>query len=225
MPVTTVDARITDIHMENFIKSSDKPVTGMVEARAVLTGRGNSVHKVAASASGTADGGDPVRPDPHSLAEWLGINVLNALSLTLCGRPQRYRSALRRGAFQRQGRRPHQPAIRPRHRSGAGGWAAARVDLKDETVDLHLQGKPKHFQLFRLRAPITRQRPAAASRCWAWTPGPALTQGAIGAGLAVVNPLAAILAFIDPGLAKNANCAGLLGHRQSAGRAGQERPQ
>ena len=36
-----------------------------------------------------------------------------------------------------------------------------------------------------------------------------VSSGAIGAGLAVINPLAAIFAFLDPGLAKNADCSGL----------------
>jgi len=54
LPISTVDARITDVHVESFIKSADKPIEGLVEARAVLTGSGNSVHKVAATAGGTA---------------------------------------------------------------------------------------------------------------------------------------------------------------------------
>ncbi|HEY0267228.1 MAG TPA: AsmA family protein, partial [Rhizomicrobium sp.] len=36
VPVSSVDARITDIHAESFIKGGDKPITGLVEARAVL---------------------------------------------------------------------------------------------------------------------------------------------------------------------------------------------
>ena len=43
IPTSSVDARITDIRAENFIRGSDKPLTGMVEARAVLTGTGKSV--------------------------------------------------------------------------------------------------------------------------------------------------------------------------------------
>lgn len=32
--VTSVDARLTDIRIENFIQGADKPLTGTVEARA-----------------------------------------------------------------------------------------------------------------------------------------------------------------------------------------------
>jgi hypothetical protein len=48
-------------------------------------------------------------------------------------------------------------------------------------------------------------------------PKPALVQGGIGAGLAVLNPFAAILAFLDPGLAKDADCGALLGAAQASG--------
>jgi AsmA family protein len=74
----------------------------------------------------------------------------------------------------------------------------------------------------RLRAPITMrgqwQHPSFGVEA-----GPALAQGGIAAALGVINPFAAILAFIDPGLAKDANCAPLLATakaQRSAGQAG-----
>ena len=48
-------------------------------------------------------------------------------------------------------------------------------------------------------------------------PAPALAQGGIALALGVVNPLAAILAFIDPGLAKDANCGPLLADAKAKG--------
>ena len=91
-----------------------------------------------------------------------------------------------------------------------------RVDLHDESLDLTLQGQPKSFQIFRVKVPITLSGKLASPRIGI-DPKPALTQGGIGVGLAVLNPFAAILAFIDPGLAKDANCAALLGDAQSKG--------
>ncbi len=82
LPVTTVDARLTGIEIANFIKGAEKPVSGQVEARAVLTGKGNSAHKVGATANDTFT---TVIPNGHireSLANWMGINVLNALLLS-----------------------------------------------------------------------------------------------------------------------------------------------
>ena len=38
VPVTSVDARLTDLHIEHFIKSGEKPLAGLLEARAQLSG-------------------------------------------------------------------------------------------------------------------------------------------------------------------------------------------
>ncbi|HUO02670.1 MAG TPA: AsmA family protein, partial [Rhizomicrobium sp.] len=85
VPLTRMDARITDIHMEHFIKGSEKPLSGLVEARAQLAGAGASVHKVAASANGTVTAVVPQGTMKKSLAEWMGVNVLSALGLSLSG--------------------------------------------------------------------------------------------------------------------------------------------
>jgi len=209
VPVTSVDARVTDIHMENFIKGAEKPISGIAEARAVLTGKGNSVHKVAASARGTATAVIPSGHIRKSLAEWLGINVLNAVGLTLAG--DNSDTSLRCAVAHfgaRDGVLTSQQFIfdtDPVLVQGTGS-----VDLGKENMDLRLQGNPKHFQIFRLRAPITisgkLEHPVLGVDA-----GQAVTQGVIGVGLAAINPLAVILAFIDPGLAKNADCTGLMG--------------
>jgi hypothetical protein len=47
--------------------------------------------------------------------------------------------------------------------------------------------------------------------------GPAVAQGGIGLALGFLNPLASILAFIDPGLAKDANCGPLLAAAKAQG--------
>jgi uncharacterized protein involved in outer membrane biogenesis len=208
VPVTSVDAKVTDLKMENFIKGADKQISGTAEARAVLTGRGNSVHKVAASASGTATAVIPSGKFRKSLAEWLGIDVINALSLTLAN--DNSETGLRCAVAHfgaKDGVLTSQQFVfdtDPVLVQGSG-----TVDLGKETMDLRLQGQPKHFQIFRLRAPITvsgsLQHPAIGV-----DPGPAAVQGAIGLGLGAVNPLAAILAFVDLGLAKNADCTGLM---------------
>jgi len=90
------------------------------------------------------------------------------------------------------------------------------INLRDETLDLRLQGKPKHFQFVRLRAPITVsgswQHPALGVKA-----GTAVAQAGFGAALGLLNPFAAILAFIDPGLAKDANCGPLLSEAKAKG--------
>ena len=215
VPLTSVDARISDLHIEHFIKSSEKPLSGLVEARAQLSGSGTSVHMVASTARGVFTAVVPQGAMKKSLAEWAGVNVLSALGLNLSG--DQSATGLRCAVMHfdaRGGLLSSQQIVLdtdPTRIDGSG-----TVNLKDETVNLTLQGKPKHFQLLHLNAPITLsgklQSPAIGVNT-----KPALAQGAIGAGLGLLAPFAALFAFVDPGLAKDANCAGLLADAKSQG--------
>jgi uncharacterized protein involved in outer membrane biogenesis len=215
IPTSTVDARLSDIHAESFIKGSDKPINGILEARAVLTGTGNSVHAAASNANGSFTAVVPSGGMRHSLAEWTGIDVLTALSLNLSGDTSNTNLRCAVAGFDvRQGRLSSQQIIfdtEPVRVDGSG-----TIDLRDETLNLRLQGKPKHFQLVRLRAPITVsgpwQHPVLGVKA-----GTAVAQGGLGAALGFLNPFAAILAFIDPGLAKDANCGPLLAEAKAQG--------
>lgn len=215
VPVTSVDARVTDIHIEHFIKSGDKPLSGLVEARAQLQGSGNSVHKAASSASGVFTAVVPQGGMRKSLAEWAGVNVLSALGLSLAGDESGtalHCAVMHFGA--RDGVLTSRQIVLDTDPTRIDGHGT--VNLKDETVDITLQGKPKHFQFLHLNAPITMSGKLAA-------PGlgvdgkPLIAQGALGAGLGLLSPFASILAFIDPGLAKDANCAGLLADAKGKG--------
>jgi uncharacterized protein involved in outer membrane biogenesis len=90
------------------------------------------------------------------------------------------------------------------------------INLRDETLDMQMQGKPKNFQLMRVRAPITISG-SLAHPTLGVKAGAAVAQGGIAAALGFINPLAAILAFVDPGLAKDANCGPLLADAKAKG--------
>ena len=215
IPTSSVDARITDIRAENFIKSSDKPIFGLLEARAVLTGTGKSVHDAASNANGSFTAVVPSGGMRHSLAEWTGIDVLTALSLNLAGDNSNTNLRCAVASFgAKDGVLTSQHIVidtDPVRVDGAG-----RIDLRDETLDMRLQGKPKNFQLVRVRAPIT-VKGAWAHPALGVEAGPVLAQGGLGAALGLLNPFAAILAFIDPGLAKDANCGPLLADAKAKG--------
>lgn len=215
VPVTSVDARVSDIHIEHFIKNAEKPLSGVVEARAQLQGSGNSVHKAASSANGVFTAVVPQGSMKKSLAEWAGVNVLSALGLTLAGDQSGtalHCAVMNFGA--RDGMLGSQQIVLDTDPTRIDGHGT--INLKDETVNITLQGKPKHFQFLHLNAPITMSGKLES-------PGlgvdskPAIAQGAFGAGLGLLSPFAAILAFIDPGLAKDANCAGLLADAKGQG--------
>jgi len=84
------------------------------------------------------------------------------------------------------------------------------VKLGLEELDLSIKGEPKKFRFTRLRTPIEigghLRKPKVGVNA-----GKVAAQGAVATALgAALTPFAAILAFVDPGLAKNADCAGLL---------------
>ncbi len=215
VPVTAVDARITDIRIEHFIKGTEKPLSGLVEARAQLSGTGTSVHKVAASAGGVFTAVLPQGEMKKSLAEWMGVNLLSALGLNLAGDQSNTNLRCAVMHFEaRDGVLSSQQIVLDTDPTRLDGHGS--VNLKDETVNLTLQGKPKHFQFLHLNAPITLSGKLAAPVLGVDSK-PAITQGAIGAGLALLSPFAAILAFVDPGLAKDANCAGILANARDQG--------
>jgi uncharacterized protein involved in outer membrane biogenesis len=215
VPVTSVDARITDIHIEHFIKGSDKPLSGLIEARAQLRGSGSSVHKVASSADGVFTAVVPQGSMKKSLAEWAGVNVLGALGLSLTGDQSSTNLHCAVMHFEaHNGVLGSQQIVLDTDPTRIDGHGT--VNLKDETMDIALQGKPKHFQFLHLNAPIILSGKLASPSIGVDSKA-LIAQGAIGAGLALLSPFASILAFIDPGLAKDANCAGLLADAKSQG--------
>jgi len=94
---------------------------------------------------------------------------------------------------------------------------AGAIDMNAERLDLKVQGHPKKLRLVRLMLPIEAKGPLMRPHLGV-EPGKAIAQGGVAAALAsFLSPLAAILPFIDPGLAKDANCAGLLGQAAHEG--------
>lgn len=84
------------------------------------------------------------------------------------------------------------------------------IDLRDETMSFVLNGKPKKFRLVRVNAPITIKGGLTSPKIGVDVVK-ALPQVAIGAAIGVfAAPLAAILPFVALGVAKNADCSGLL---------------
>ncbi|MBV9512002.1 MAG: hypothetical protein JO303_17140 [Caulobacteraceae bacterium] len=91
------------------------------------------------------------------------------------------------------------------------------INLNSEALDFTLNGHPKKFRLIRVAAPIAITGQLGAPKIGI-KPGKAPLQAAAAVALAVVaTPAAAVLPFIDPGLAHNADCAGLLTQARAEG--------
>ena len=212
VPVTTVDARLSNVQLKNFVpgpKGEDVPIEGDLLARVKLVGRGDSVHKAAAASNGAVT---VVIPHGHirsAFAELLGVNVGKGLSLLLS--QNKGASDIRCGiaSFDVKDGVLHADQVvfdtDVVKVSGTG-----QVNLGDESLDLTLKGDTKKFRITHVFLPITIGGHLRAPTIGV-QPGPAIAQGGVAVALgAVFSPLAAILPFVDPGLAKNADCSALM---------------
>jgi AsmA family protein len=205
---TDLDVRLSKLQLQQFVSGLGSPpaLEGEVLARAKLHGIGNSVHDAASSSDGSFAVVVPRGQIRERFAELLGINIARALLLN--GRDQTdLRCAVaefsaKDGILNLNQFEFDTEVVRVS--------AEGRINLKTETLDLRLTGHPKAFRLVRVRGPITIGGPISKPTV-GLDAGGAIAQGGLAAGLgALISPLAAILPFIDAGLAKDANCAGVL---------------
>ncbi|HEY5106851.1 MAG TPA: AsmA family protein [Caulobacteraceae bacterium] len=217
VPTEVMDLRLSGARVENLFpgKTGFPPVEGGLYARARLTSTGDSVRAAAANANGSFTVVIPGGEMRKAFAELLGINGKGLL--LLLGKSQ--------------SETPIRCAVADFHASNGilnaqrlvidtdpvlstgTGW----IDLRDETLNLRLAGKPKRFQLLRLMAPITVKGSLQAPRFGADV-GKAIGQLAVGGLLAaVVSPLALMLPFVSPPLAHNADCSALMAESGGGG--------
>jgi uncharacterized protein involved in outer membrane biogenesis len=194
----------------------EPPLEGVLQGRIRLTGSGASVRKFASNADGGITFVVPKGQVNHAFAELTGINVARGLGL-LMKDPEEQTTlrcavadfGVRNGTVQARNVLFDTDVVRI---AGRG-----KVDLGRERLDLAIQGKPKKVSVTRLRTPIEIQGTFADPR-FGVDAGRLAAQGGVAAALgAVLAPLAAIFAFVDPGLAKDANCSALLGEAGARG--------
>lgn len=208
IPVTDMDVRLTKLRLEQFVTGLGSPpaLEGELVARAKLRGVGKSVHSAASTADGSVGIVVPQGQIRQSFAELMGINIARALLMD-----RRAQTGMRCAVAEFDAK----DGILSLNRfvfdtdvvqvSGEGS-----VNMKTETLNLRLTGHPKEFRLVRVRGPITIRGPISRPAV-GLDPGNAIAQGGLAAGLGILlSPLAALLPFVDPGLAEDANCAALL---------------
>nr|WP_089929813.1 AsmA family protein [Caulobacter sp. UNC279MFTsu5.1] len=219
VPRTDLDMRLTNAKLEDFIpiRSGGKPaIEGGVMARAKLTGYGNSVHRAASSANGQVTVVSPKGEMRQAFAELLGVNASKGLILLLSkdNRETSVRCAVADFSVR--------DGIMTANRIVADtGVVLARgkgtVDLRNERLDLKIDGDSKKPRLVRLFMPITIRGPLMAPKVGLETGG-AVAQGGVAVALgSLLSPLAAILPFVTGGEAKDIDCAGLVAEARSDG--------
>lgn len=219
IPRTDIDLRLTGARIEDWVpvRSAGRPaIEGQIVARARLTGYGNSVRKAAGSAGGALTVVAPSGQMRQAFAELLGVNVAKGLLLLLSEDPRQtpIRCAVAdfrvTNGIARASRIIVDTGVVRVQGSGV-------VNLKTERLNLTFEGKSKKPRLLRLFVPIKVEGPLTGPSIDLQT-GDAVVQGGVAAALAtVLTPLAAILPFVEPGLAKDANCAALVAEGRAKG--------
>jgi uncharacterized protein involved in outer membrane biogenesis len=217
IPEVALDARITQVRLSQFrLKDGEEPLDGTLVGRAIVRGKGKSMHEVASTAQGTLSFVIPHGDIRSAFPELLGIDAAKGLGLLLTKNQDK--TGIRCGVA---------------NFKGEGGVFAAQdivldtdkilvlgkgeVDLGPETLDLSLSGQPKKLRFFRIKSPVelggTLSKPKVGLKPGN-TPGEVALATALGA---LATPIASVIAFIDPGLAKDADCSALIAEAEREG--------
>jgi uncharacterized protein involved in outer membrane biogenesis len=211
VPKGELDLRISDLRLSQFDRKgkAEPPFEGMLHARLTVTGHGKSLHELGSTANGKLSAVLPHGAVRASFAELTGIDVSRALGLML--RKDRKETPVRCGvaSFQiHDGTLTEQSLVLDTDSVLITGTGTVHLD--SEALDLAIRGQPKGWRLVRLRSPVL-VRGTLAHPSIGIEARNSLLQGGEAVALGVLlTPLAAVLAFVDPGLARDADCAALM---------------
>jgi uncharacterized protein involved in outer membrane biogenesis len=207
-PESNIDMRIDDVDLSEFKSATMKqaPLQGTMLGRFKFHGKGTSVHKFAANSEGAISVVIPHGQISDVIAEVTGINVLKVLGLLLAkGQGQ---TEIRCGIVDfkdQQGSLSTTTVFVDTSNVLITG--RGKINLDSENIDLSLQGDPKKVRFLRLRSPITLGGTLDHPTVGIDAKKLAVQAGVAAALGAILTPVAAAIAFIDPGLAKNKECA------------------
>jgi uncharacterized protein involved in outer membrane biogenesis len=218
---TDLDARLSGVQLSQFKAKAknreDAPFAGVLHGRVQLTGRGNSVHRFVSSSNGEVTFVLPRGEVRESLAELSSVNVARGLGLMLA--KDQDRANVRCGVANLKGTDGTlqvQNLVFDTQNVIVTGKGS--INLESERYDLVIHGDPKKLRLFRVKSPVAIRGPLLKPSMSVATGREAIEQAGVAAVLAAVaGPLGAVVAFVDPGLAKDADCASLLDDAKSGG--------
>ncbi len=219
VPTEFVDVRLTNARLEHLVaaKPGAAPaLEGGLYARARLSSVGDSVRAAAGSANGTVTLVVPNGEIRQTFAELMGIDATRALYLLLTKSKAETPIRCAVADFQaRDGLLNLDRAVLDTGVTTVAGRGV--VDLRQETLNLQLKGRPKKFELLRISAPITVKGTFVQPKV-----GVDIVKAAPQAVLSITTgvlaaPLAAILPFVNPGLANKADCAALTAEASEKG--------
>jgi hypothetical protein len=204
-----VDVRLSRARVESIVPMHPNPaLRGSLLGRARLSGRGASVREAASHANGEITLITPHGEVREALAELTGINVTRGLGLLLAHNQDKIDVRCGVASFHvEDGVARANTFVFDTQTMLIRGRGS--VSLRDETLDLELHGQPKEPRLVRVAAPITVQGSWRHPQLGVEA-GHAAGQGIAALLASIAAPIAAVLPFVDPGLAKDADCGVLL---------------
>jgi uncharacterized protein involved in outer membrane biogenesis len=219
-PLVALDIRLSQARLESILRAAGgDAVSGALHGRARLTGRGRTVRDVAATADGDISLFTPSGQVREAFAELTGINVARGLGLLLSGDQSKIDIRCGVASFEvTNGVARSRSIVVDTETMRIGG--AGSINLRNETLDLRIEGEAKEPRLIQVAAPISVEGRLRSPEVGVDIEE-AAAQGGVAALLAsVLAPLAAVLPFIDPGLAEDENCGALLASGRQRAREG-----
>jgi uncharacterized protein involved in outer membrane biogenesis len=183
------------------------PSRGYIGGRAKLTGSGKSLRAMLASSNGTIGLGMEGGRLSNLIIELLGLDVAQSLGLVLTGdQPVAVRCVIADFGVKNGLMQSNALVIDTSDTQLRGKGS---LNLNDEALDLVLRAEPKDATLISARTPITvggtLKKPDVGVKG-----RNLLVRGGAAAGLAILFPPAALVAFIEPALGKDSECATLI---------------
>ncbi len=216
VPQSQLDFRVTGVQLDQFKPRDGRPpLEGTVQGRIQLKGSGDSVLRTLASGNGSVTAVVPRGEIREAFAELTGINVARGLGLLLTKDQTQVPVRCGVADFElRDGKLSARNIVFDTQNVLITGKGDIRLDT--ETADLTIKGQPKKLRLLRVRAPITIKGPLRKPEIGVEGEETA-KQGVAAALAALIAPLAAVVAFVDPGLARNADCSALFEQAKAKG--------
>lgn len=187
-------------------------ITGVLQARLELSGRGNSTAAILGSLDGHTRASVQDGTLSHLGLEVVGLDLAQALGVAVKGD---------------ESLPLHCAVVALRARDGVLEPEAAVFDtrdttitfdgsanLRDETLALRAVALPKDFSVFTLRAPLHVKGTFSEPRIEI-DKAPIARRVIAGLALGLINPLAALLPFVDPGNPQTGGCAALVERQRS----------
>lgn len=207
---------LTGVNLRTLVPGSGKmqDPLGILYGRIDIAGRGASI----ASLFGTADGRLALLVNgghvSNLLVELVGLDVAEALRILATKDPDvRLRCAVADLSIKAGTATPQVLVIDTTDTVVTGSGS---IDFKTESLNLVTRAEPKDFSPFVLRTPIniggTFKDPAVKPQM-----GPLAARGAAGLLLGLVNPLLAVIPFIETGPGVDSDCGQLMQQVKSKG--------